>query len=98
MLANYGFFLIFLCFICSLYGFISAMLAAYWRHKRLYLSSKMAMTVTCALVVSASALLVYGFFQRDYSILYVAKTSSNDLPTFFTFAAFWSSLEGSHTM
>ncbi len=51
MLANYGFFLIFLCFICSVYGFLSAIMAAFWRHKRLYLSSKLAMTVSCASVL-----------------------------------------------
>jgi cytochrome c-type biogenesis protein CcmF len=98
MLANYGFFLIFLCLICSLYGFLSAMLAAFWRHKRLYQSSKLAMTVTCVAVVTATCLLIYAFFQRDYSIAYVAKNSSDDLPTLFTFTALWSSLEGSHTL
>ena len=56
------------------------------------------MTSTCLLLIGASVLLWVGLFQRDYSIAYVAKNSSNDLPTLFTFTAFWSSLEGSHTL
>lgn len=98
MLANYGFYLMFTCFICSFYGFIAAILAAFWRHRRLYNSSKMAMTMTCLSAVSAAGLLIYAFYQRDYTIEYVFKNSSNDLPSLFTLTAFWSSLEGSHTL
>lgn len=98
MLANYGFYLIFLCFICSVYGFVSAIMAAFWRHKRLYVSSKLAMTVTCVAAIAASGLLIYAFYTRDYSIAYVFKNSSNDLPPMYTLTAFWSSLEGSHTL
>jgi cytochrome c-type biogenesis protein CcmF len=98
MLANYGFYLIFLCFICSFYGFASAILAAYWRHRRLYMSSKLAMTVTFVSVFAATVLMIYAFYQRDYSVNYIAKNSSNDLPALFTFTALWSSLEGSHLL
>jgi cytochrome c-type biogenesis protein CcmF len=73
-------------------------MAAFWRHKRLYLSSKLALTVTCASVLAASGLLIWAFYHRDYSIAYVFKNSSNDLPAFYTLTAFWSSLEGSHTL
>ncbi len=98
MLANYGFYLIFLALCCSLYGFLSAILAAYWRHRRFYNSSKLALTATCMLLISAAVVLWVGLFQRDYGIAYVAKNSSNDLPMLYTFTAFWSSLEGSHTL
>lgn len=98
MLANYGFFLTYLCLICSLYGFLAGILAAAWRHRRLYLSSKLAMTATFLSALAAVIMLVYSFFQRDYAIAYIAKNSSNDLPPLFTFTALWSSLEGSHTL
>src|SRR6476469_1830347 len=94
MFANEGFFLILLGFICSFYGFISAILAAFWRHRRLYLSSKLALTITSVFAVTASGLIIYSLFQRDYSLAYVMKNSSNDLPAIFTLTAFWSSLEG----
>jgi cytochrome c-type biogenesis protein CcmF len=38
------------------------------------------------------------FFQRDYSVAYIFKNSSNDLPYLYRITAFWSSLEGSHTL
>ena len=88
MLANYGFLLLFLCLITSLYGVISSLLAAKLRHKRLYLSSKMALTATTVMSLMASALLIYSFYQRDYSNLYVMKNSSNDLPALYTLTAF----------
>jgi cytochrome c-type biogenesis protein CcmF len=98
MIANYGFFVIFLCFIISAYGFLAGIGAAVWRHRRLYYSSKIALTLTAVLATIAAGLLIWSFFQRDYSIAYVMKNSSNDLPTFYTLTAFWSSLEGSHTL
>ena len=99
MIANYGFLLLLLCLITSLYGVFSALIAAKLRHKRLYLSSKMALTATTMMAIVASGLLVYSFYQRDYNILYVMKNSSNDLPPLYTLTAFWSSLEEkSHTL
>ena len=96
MLADLGFYLLLLCLLCTSYGLIAAVLAAWWRHRRLYRSSRLALTTTCVMAASAAALLWYSFFQRDYSIAYIFKTSSNDLPQIYTLSAFWSSLEGSH--
>lgn len=98
MIANYGFFITFLCCLLSLYGLVSSVGAAFWRHRRLYNSSKMAITSTAVLAVIAAVLMIWSFYQRDYSIQYVMKTSSNDLPAFYTFTALWSSLEGSHML
>lgn len=96
MLADLGFFLLFLCCVTSIYGAVAATLAAFWRHRRLYRSARAAITVTCILSVTAAAILWYSLYQRDYSVAYIFKNSSNDLPLVYTFTAFWSSLEGSH--
>ncbi len=98
MMANYGFFLILMCCLVSIYGVLAALVAAKWRHRKLYLSSKMALTATAVMVSIAGMILFSAFLERDYSLVYVAKNSSNDLPTIFTITAFWSSLEGSHTL
>ena len=98
MLGHLGFYLLFLCCIASLYGFLASVAAAKMRHRRLYRSSRVAATATGVLVAVASALLWYLFFQRDYSIAYIFKNSSNDLPLAYTFTAFWSSMEGSHLL
>ena len=98
MLGDLGFFLLFLCCVTTIYGVASAVGAAYWRHRRLYRSSRMALTATAVMCVTAALILWYSLFQRDYSIAYIFKNSSNDLPTFYTITAFWCSLEGSHLL
>ena len=96
MLANLGFSLLLLCLVCTSYSFLSATGAAILRHRRLYLSSKVSLSWSAVMCLVAAIILWYSYYQRDYSILYIAKTSSNDLPSIYTFTAFWSSLEGSH--
>lgn len=98
MLADLGFFLLLLCFIVSIYGVVAAVAAARWRHRRLYRSARLALTSSCIMCLSASLLLWYAFFTRDYSLSYVWRNSSNDLPSVYTLTAFWSSLEGSHLL
>lgn len=98
MLADLGFFLMWLCCLTTIYGVGAGIAAARLRHRRLFQSSRMAQTVTMIMCASASLILWYSFYQRDYSLFYVAKNSSNDLPRLYTFTAFWSSLEGSHLL
>jgi cytochrome c-type biogenesis protein CcmF len=98
MLVHYGFFLILLCCILSAYGAIGSIFAARWRHRRLFRSAQMAATLVAIFSTIACALLWYFFFQRDFSVHYVYKTSSLDLPLMYTVTAFWSSLEGSHLL
>ncbi len=95
-LANLGFFLLFTCFILSIYGAIAGLVAAKLRHRRLYRSTKYALTLTAVLSVIAAIMLWFLFFQREFAVNYVFKNSSLDLPLRYTFTAFWSSLEGSH--
>src|SRR5262245_26190241 len=96
MLADLGFYLLFLCCMATTYGVVAAILAAVWRHRRLYRSSRLSLTAACVMAVCAAGILWWSLFHRDYSIAYIAKNSSNDLPTFYTVTAFWSALEGSH--
>ena len=97
-LADIGHYLLLLCTIISIYGVVSALLATRMHHRPLYLSAKMAQTISCALTLAAAAILWWSFFARDYSFTYIFKNSSNDLPPFYTLTAFWSSLEGSHLL
>jgi cytochrome c-type biogenesis protein CcmF len=48
-----------------------------------------------ALVVLASACLVASFLGDDFSVMYVARTSTRALPLFYKLAAFWGGHEGS---
>lgn len=98
MLADLGFFLLYLCCILTAYGTIASVAAGFTRHKRLYRSARVAVTVTTVAALAGSLILWFLLFQRDYTVAYIFKNSSNDLPQMYTITAFWSSLEGSHTL
>ena len=96
MPAHLGFMFLLLALIFSLYGFGASIAAAWLRHRRLYRSGRMAATMTAMFIVLAAVVMWLSLFARDYSIAYVWRNSSNDLPAFYTFTTFWSALEGSH--
>lgn len=98
MLANYGFFLLFLCSACCAYGFVGCLAAAKWRHRRMFRSARLAATVSAVLAILASGIVWYALINHDFSLYYVYKNSSTDLPFMFQITAFWSSLEGSHML
>ena len=98
MLRELGFLILVLSLLTSSYGCLSALIACATRQKALLVSSKVAALYTSFLVLLSCATLVIAFYSKDYSILYVYKNSSNDLPVFYRITAFWSSLEGSHLL
>lgn len=98
MLADLGFFLLYLCTILSAYSAISSIAAGRTRNRRLFRSARVATTASAVLCLVASLILWFLLFQRDYSVAYIFKNSSNDLPPIYRITAFWSSLEGSHTL
>jgi cytochrome c-type biogenesis protein CcmF len=98
MLAHLGFFLLLIGSVFSGFATFAAIFAGLMRHRRLLRSARLAATFAGTMVLFASILLWYFLFQRDFSVSYVFKNSSLDLPKLFTFTAFWSSLEGSHLL
>ncbi len=98
MLADLGFFLLLMCTILSGYSTLASIGAGRLRHRRLFRSARTAATTSAVFALIASGILWFLLFQRDYTVAYIAKNSSNDLPAMYTLTAFWSSLEGSHTL
>lgn len=98
MLADIGFFLLFMCTMLSAYSAVSSMAAGRMRHRRLYRSARVATTLSAVLCLAASLVLWFLLFAHDYSVAYIFKNSSNDLPEIYRVTAFWSSLEGSHML
>jgi len=49
----------------------------------------------CVMVATAVGVLVYGFVNFDFSILYVAENSNSALPLMYRIAALWGAHEGS---
>jgi len=98
MLADLGFFLLLMCTLLSGYSAISSIVAGRMRHRRLFRSARAAATTSAVLCWLASLVLWFLLFKHDYTVAYIFKNSSNDLPSLYRITAFWSSLEGSHTL
>lgn len=98
MPAHLGFSFLLLSLVFAVYGLAANVGAAMLRHRRLYRSGRMAATMTAMFVILASVVMWLSLFSRDYTIAYIWRNSSNDLPSFYTFTAFWAALEGSHLL
>jgi cytochrome c-type biogenesis protein CcmF len=96
MLGYVGFFLLLLACLLSLYGFISAIFSGLSNQKKFLNSAKSASYSVVILSFSAAILLWWMLFSQDYSLEYVHRNSSLDLPIRYKISAFWSALEGSH--
>jgi len=96
LIANAGFYLLFLCCVFSLYGSVTAFLSVRLSSPRFLQSAHLsAMFVTISSSIAA-ALLLAGLLMSNYQIRYIAHNTSGDLPFFYKITAFWSSQEGSH--
>jgi cytochrome c-type biogenesis protein CcmF len=98
MFGDFGFVLLFLASIVSLYSVGASLLSVRLRHAPLLLSAKLGAGLVCALTLSAALLLFYLFYEHDFSVQYVQRNSSTDLPIHFLLSAFWAALEGSHLL
>ncbi|MCY4380983.1 MAG: cytochrome c biogenesis protein CcsA, partial [Proteobacteria bacterium] len=95
-MAHLGFYLCLLALISSCYGIVASSLSIKLAQLSWSISARHAMIVAWVSVVSAAGVLWFLLISRDYSLAYIYKNSSSDLPLFYTITAFWSSLEGSH--
>ncbi len=65
------------------------------KSRRLVQSSVYGLYGFGALIVLASALMIYAFVTHDFSIKYVAHTSDVAMPTVYKITSFWGGLDGS---
>ncbi len=94
-MADIGSAAIIFAFVIALYATAASLLTGKWRRPELWASARFAVFVVVGLTSLASAALVYSFFDRDFTIAYVAEYSSRDLPASYTFAAWWAGQAGS---
>lgn len=95
-MAHFGHYLCLLGLVFSLYSVVASSLAIATKRFSWHHVSRRSMLLSNMSIILAVAVLWTLFFQRDYSVEYIYKNSSNDLPIFYTITALWSSLEGSH--
>jgi cytochrome c-type biogenesis protein CcmF len=78
-----------------LYALVGGAAGAHWRRRRLADSAQNALVASFFTTLVASGVLVAALLRHDFSFEYVARLTSNELPTAYTLSAFWGGQEGS---
>jgi len=81
--------------VVAAYGLVAGLSGLRRGDDALLESSRRALVVWAAFTALASAVLLAALLMREFSIRYVAETSSRDLPLFYTVTAFWGGHAGS---
>ena len=79
----------------SLYALVAGAAAAHLGRRRLARSAQNALVASFASTAVAAAVLLAALLRNDFSLEYVARTTSEALPTVYTISAFWGGQEGS---
>jgi cytochrome c-type biogenesis protein CcmF len=83
------------CLGLSAYALVAGGWAVFAKRRRLALSAQNALLAAFACAALASVVLVDALLSRDYSLKYVARLTSDELPLGYTLSAFWGGMEGS---
>jgi cytochrome c-type biogenesis protein CcmF len=83
------------CLGLAVYALAAGGWAVVSRRRRLAASAQNALVAAFGTALVASLVLVVAFVRRDFSLVYVARLSSEELPLGYTLSAFWSGQEGS---
>jgi cytochrome c-type biogenesis protein CcmF len=79
----------------SVYALVAGAAAARLGRRRLALSAQNALVAAFFSTLVAAAVLFAALLRNDFSFTYVARTTSEALPTAYTISAFWGGQEGS---
>jgi len=79
----------------SVYALVAGLAAAHLGRRRLAQSAQNALIAAFFATAVASIVLLAALLRHDFSFAYVARTTSEALPTAYTISAFWGGQEGS---
>jgi cytochrome c-type biogenesis protein CcmF len=79
----------------SVYGVVAGVAAAHLGRRRLARSAQNALVASFFTTAVASAVLLLALLRSDFSFTYVARSTSEALPTPYKISAFWGGQEGS---
>lgn len=79
----------------ALYALVAGGVAAARSRRRLADSARNALVASFGTTLVASLVLLSALLRNDFSFVYVARTTSDALPTAYTVSAFWGGQEGS---
>ena len=94
-MASLGYYLLLAAFVIASYALAASVAGARRRSRRLIESGIGAFYLVAAVMVAASAIIVYAFVSGDYSIRYVARYSDSVQPLFYKITSYWGGLDGS---
>jgi cytochrome c-type biogenesis protein CcmF len=77
------------------YALVAGAAGAYLGRRRLAVSAQNALVAAFVSTLVASGVLLAALLRNDFSFEYVARTTSEALPTAYTISAFWGGQEGS---
>jgi cytochrome c-type biogenesis protein CcmF len=77
------------------YALVAGAYAAHLGRRRLARSAQNALVASFVTTAVAAAVLLSALLRNDFSFIYVARTTSEALPTAYTISAFWGGQEGS---
>ena len=84
-----------LCLGLSAYAVVVGGWAVATKRRRLAVSHENALVAAFGCVLVATAVLATALLTRDFSFVYVARLTSDELPVGYTLSAFWGGQEGS---
>ena len=79
----------------AVYALAAGLAGAYLGRRRLALSAQNALVASFVSTLVAAVVLLAALLRNDFSFTYVARTTSEALPTAYTISAFWGGQEGS---
>ncbi|HWJ02853.1 MAG TPA: heme lyase CcmF/NrfE family subunit [Verrucomicrobiae bacterium] len=94
-MADLGYFSLLLALAISVYGIFAFIIGISKKHAGFLHSAKATVLAVAILSTLASGILIYFLLTGNYNIQYVAEYTSNDLPVFYKFAAWWAGNAGS---
>src|SRR6267154_4526769 len=90
-----GSFLLLATFVVCSYAAVISVVGARRRSRRLIESGVGAFYLTSAVMIAASAVMIYSFVTGDFTIKYVAHYSDSVQPLFYRITSYWGGLDGS---
>ena len=93
--AMMGTIVLWVSFVVAAYAVASGIVGNVKQNRRLVASSVSGLYAFFALMMLASALIVYAFVTHDYAIKYVSRYSDTTMPIWYKLTAYWGGLDGS---
>lgn len=95
MLADFGYGIIVITFLVSLYAIFASLYGQYKKSPKWVESSRLAMQLTFPLLTLASLIMIYLLVNNQYNVSFVYQVSSRSMPTYLKVTAFWGGQAGS---